>query len=129
MNSITILLIKEGFYTENDNTWSTRLNSRMRFSKFTIQSNFNYREERVSRKIFTEAQYRANIGISKDFLDDKATVTLNMNNILGSRVSKQLITGENYTTNTYNRPIGRFTSITFTYRFNRLKKDRDCLPN
>ncbi|RBW55306.1 TonB-dependent receptor [Tenacibaculum sp. E3R01] len=120
---------QRGIYTVNDNTWSTRLNSRMRFSKLTIQSSFNYRGERQSGQIFTEAQYRANIGISKDFLEDKATVTLNMNNILDSRVSKQLITGENYTTNTYNRPIGRFTSITLTYRFNRSKKDRDRLPD
>ncbi|WP_299160036.1 outer membrane beta-barrel family protein [uncultured Tenacibaculum sp.] len=120
---------QRGLYTVDDSTWSTRLNSRMKFSKLTIQSSFNYRGERQSGQIFTEAQYRANIGISKDFLNDKATVTLNMNNILDSRVSKQLITGENYTTNSYNRPIGRFTSVTFTYRFNRTKKDRDRLPD
>ncbi|KAB1157190.1 TonB-dependent receptor [Tenacibaculum aiptasiae] len=120
---------QRGLYTVDDSTWSTRLNSRMKFSKLTIQSSFNYRGERQSGQIFTEAQYRANIGISKDFWEDKATVTLNMNNILDSRVSRQLITGENYTTNNYSRPIGRFTSITFTYRFNRTKKDRDRLPD
>jgi len=120
---------QRGIYTIDDNTWSTRLNSRMKFSKLTIQSSFNYRGERQSGQLFTEAQYSANIGLSKDLWNDKATISLNMNNILDSRVSKQLVTGENYTTNSYNRPIGRFTSVTFTYRFNRTKKDRDRLPD
>ena len=120
---------QRGLYTVDDSTWSTRLNSRMKFSKLTIQSSFNYQAKRQSGQIFTEAQYRANIGISKDILNDKATINLNMNNILDSRVNRQLITGENYTTNSYNRPIGRFTSVTFTYRFNRTKKDRDRLPD
>lgn len=120
---------QRGLYTVDDSTWSTRLNSRMKFSKLTVQSSFNYSGKRQSGQIFTEAQYRANIGISKDIWSDKATVTLNMNNILNSRVRKQLITGKKYTTNVYNRPIGRFTSITFTYRFNRTKKDRDRLPD
>ena len=120
---------QRGIYTVDDSTWSTRLNSRMKFSKLTIQSSFNYRGERQSGQIFTEAQYRASIGVSKDFWNDKASITLNMNNILDSRENKQLITGENYTATRYNRPIGRFTSVTFTYRFNRTKKDRDRLPD
>lgn len=120
---------QRGLYTVDDSTWSTRLNSRMKFSKLTIQSSFNYQGERQSGQIFTEAQYRANIGISKDILNDKATINLNMNNILDSRVRRQLISGENYTTDSYDRPIGRFTSVTFTYRFNRTKKDRDRLPD
>jgi outer membrane receptor protein involved in Fe transport len=120
---------QRGIYTVDDSTWSTRLNSRMKFSKLTIQSSFNYTGERQSGQIFTDAQYRANIGISKDLWEDKATVTLNMNNILDSRESQQLITGEDYIAERYNRPIGRFTSVTFTYRFNRTKKDRDRLPD
>jgi outer membrane receptor protein involved in Fe transport len=120
---------QRGLYTIDDSTWSTRLNSRMKFSKLTLQSSFNYNAERQSGQIFTEAQYRVNLGISKDIWSDKATVTLNMNNILDSRVRKQLITGDDYTINSYNRPIGRFTSVTFTYRFNRTKKDRDRLPD
>lgn len=120
---------QSGIYTVGDDAWSTRLNSRMKFSRLTIQSSFNYQGERQSGQIVTEAQYRANIGVSKDFWNDKATLTLNMNNIFDSRVSKQLITGENYTATRYNKPIGRYTSLTFTYRFNRTKKDRDRLPN
>ncbi|MFT7899285.1 TonB-dependent receptor [Tenacibaculum ascidiaceicola] len=120
---------QRGIYTVDDNTWSTRLNSRMKFSRLTIQSSLNYLRERQSGQIFTEAQYRANIGISKDFWNDKATLTLNMNNIFDSRVSKQLITGENYIATRYSKPIGRYSSVTFTYRFNRTKKDRDRLPD
>lgn len=120
---------QRGIYTVDNNTWSTRLNSRMKFSKLTIQSSFNYIGERQSGQMITEAQYRADIGISKDFWSDKATLTLNMNNILDSRETRQLITGENYTATIYNRPIGRFTSVTFMYRFNRTKKDRDRLPD
>lgn len=120
---------QRGIYTVDDNNWSTRVNSRMRFSKLTIQTSFNYQGERQSGQIFTEAQYQANMGISKDFWNDKATITLNMNNIFDSRVRKQLITGSNYTAYRYERPIGRFSSLTFIYRFNRTKRDRDRLPD
>lgn len=120
---------QRGIYTVDNNTWSTRLNSRMKFSRLTIQSSLNYLGERQSGQIFTEAQYRANIGVSKDLWNDKATLTLNMNNIFDSRVSKQLITGENYIATRYNKPVGRYSSVTFTYRFNRTKKDRDRLPD
>ncbi|OSY87467.1 TonB-dependent receptor [Tenacibaculum holothuriorum] len=120
---------QRGIYTVDDNAWSTRLNSRMKFSKLTIQYSFNYQGERQSGQVFTEGQYRADLGISKDFWNDKATVTLNMNNIFDSNIRKRLITGEDYTAYRYERPIGRFSSITFTYRFNRTKKDRDRLPD
>lgn len=120
---------QKGIYNVKDNTWSTRLNSRFKFSKLNIQTSINYRAARQSGQIYTESMYWANIGISKDFWNDKASITLNANNIFDSRVLKELITGENYTSNTFNRRLGRTTSITFTYRFNRTKKDRDRLPN
>ncbi|CAL2104973.1 Outer membrane receptor proteins, mostly Fe transport [Tenacibaculum sp. 190524A02b] len=120
---------QKGIYTVKDQTWFTRLNARLKFSKFNIQTSVNYRAARQSGQIFTQDQYWANIGASKDFWNDKASVTINMNNIFDTRVVKQLITGENYTTNTFNRRVGRTTSITFTYRFNRTKKDRDRLPD
>ncbi|CAM1346020.1 TonB-dependent receptor domain-containing protein [Tenacibaculum crassostreae] len=120
---------QRGVYMVDDNNWSTRVNSRMKFSKLTIQASFNYQGERESGQIFTDAQYRSDIGISKDFWNDKATLTLNMNNIFDSRERKQLITGEDYTAYRYERPIGRFSSLTFIYRFNRSKKDRDRLPD
>ncbi len=120
---------QKGLYDVNDNTWSSRLNSRFRFPKFSVQASINYQGARESGQTFNESIYFANIGFSKDFWNDKASLSLNMNNIFDSRIAKRLITGENYTSNTSFRRMGRNTTVTFTYRFNRTKKDRDRLPD
>ena len=116
------------FDTENDN-WSARLNSRMKFKKgLTAQGSFRYRARNQSGQFLTKAQYSIDFGISKDLMDDKANLSLNFRNILDSRIESQVVTGENYLLESEGKRMGRRFSATFTYRFNRKKNERDRMP-
>lgn len=120
---------QNGIYTVEDNTWSTKLNSRIKTSDFNFQTSFNYSGKKNSGQTLTKAIYWANIGISKDLFNEKISTTINFQNIFDSRIQKQLITGEDYEIEKSQKFSGRRISITLTYRFNRSKKDRDRLPN
>lgn len=67
--------------------------------------------------------------MSKDFLNDKMTLTLNANNLFNSRETKSFINGDAYTLQVNSDNSQRRISATFIYRFNRNKKDRDRLPD
>ena len=116
------------FDTE-DNNWSARINSRMKFHKgLTMQGTFRYRGKNESGQTLTKAQKSLDFGISKDLLGDKANLSLNFRNILDSRVENQTTTGENYILEAEGKRYGRRFSATFTYRFNRKKGERDRRP-
>lgn len=117
-------------YDTEDTKWSTRVNSRMKFSKgFSIQTNFTYQGKSNSGQRLIKSQYWANFGISKDLFKDKVSLTLNANNIFDSRINKSTVTGQNYNLVSSTTRSGRRVSATLTYRFNRKKSDRDRLPD
>jgi outer membrane receptor protein involved in Fe transport len=120
---------QKGIYNVEDNTWSTRLNSRIRLQDFIFQTSFNYQGQRNSGQILTKSILWADLSLGKDLFGDKASVTFNLRNIFDSRIRKQLITGENYDILRNLRFSGRRFSVTFTYRFNRSKKDQDRIPD
>ena len=84
-------------YNFSNNTWTSRLNSTMKFTDFSIQSTVNYVGARTSGQTYTESVAWFNLGMSKDFLNDKMTLTLNANNLFNSRETKRFINGDNYT--------------------------------
>ncbi|MBG6129834.1 outer membrane receptor protein involved in Fe transport [Aquimarina sp. EL_43] len=117
-------------YDTEDTKWSTRVNSRMKFSKgFSIQTNFTYQGKSNSGQRLIKSQYWANFGISKDLFKDKVSLTLNANNIFDSRIDKSTVTGQNYNLVSSTIRSGRRVTATLTYRFNRKKSDRDRLPD
>ncbi len=120
---------QKGIYNFKDNAWYTRLNSNIRLPEFNLQTSFAYQGERNSGQTLARAIYRADLGMSKDLFQDKASVTVNVQNIFDSLVQEQFIVGENYDIVNSQKFSGRRFSVTFTYRFNRSKKDRDRLPD
>ena len=115
-------------YESNNNTWTSRLNSTMKFTDFSLQSTVNYVGARTSGQTYTESVAWFNLGMSKDFLNDKMTLTLNVNNLFNSRETKRFINGDTYALQVNSDNSQRRISATFKYRFNRSKKDRDRLP-
>ena len=116
------------FDTE-DNNWSARINSRMKFNKgLTAQGTFRYRAKNQSGQFLTKAQHSFDFGISKDLIGEKGNLALNFRNILDSRIERQIVTGENYLLESEGKRMGRRVSATFTYRFNRKKNERDRMP-
>ena len=117
-------------YDTEDTKWSTRVNSRIKFSSgLSIQSNFNYRGKSNNGQRFIKSQYWANLGVNKDILKDKISLTLTVNNIFDSRTDRSTITGLGYDLISSNTRSGRRVIATLIYRFNRKKSDRDRRPD
>lgn len=117
-------------FDTKDETWFARINSRMRFKKgLSMQTSFNYRGRNQNGQTLQKAQYFADFGISKDIFGDKGAVSLNVRNIFDSRIQNRVVTGENFRLESEAKRIGRRISLTFVYRFNRKKGQRDRLPD
>jgi outer membrane receptor protein involved in Fe transport len=117
-----------GYDTKNS-TLTARLNSTMKFTDFSIQSTVNYVGAKTSGQTSTESLAWFNLGMSKDFLNDKMTLTLNANNLFNSRETRRFINGENYTLQANSDRSQRRISATLVYRFNRSKKEGNRLPD
>lgn len=117
-------------YSKNNQTWTTRINSRMRFAKnLNIEATLNYIGRNEDIQAVNQSQYRVNAALSKDFFKEKISFTLSANNIFDSFIEKQLFTTANYRRETTFRPVGRSVQATLTYRFNRTKNEKDRLPD
>ncbi|WP_298507859.1 TonB-dependent receptor [uncultured Kordia sp.] len=117
-------------FDTKDEAWFTRINSRMRFKKgLSMQASFNYTGRNQNGQTLQKAQYFADFAISKDILKDKGAITLNVRNIFDSRIRDVVVTGENFRLESERKAIGRRISLTFVYRFNRKKGQRDRLPD
>ncbi|MGK0325473.1 MAG: outer membrane receptor protein involved in Fe transport, partial [Polaribacter sp.] len=103
-------------YDSNNSTWTSRLNSTMKFTDFSLQSTVNYVGARTSGQTYTESIAWFNLGMSKDFLNDRMTLTLNANNLFNSRETKRFINGDNYNLQVNSDNSQRRISATFIYR-------------
>ncbi len=116
-------------YSQNNQTWTTRINSRMRFAKnLSIEGTFNYIGRNEDVQAINQSQYRVNAALSKDFFKEQVSLTISGNNIFDSFVEKQVFTTANYRRETTFRPVGRSVLATLTYRFNRKNSEKDRLP-
>ena len=112
-------------YDSKNNSWSTRLNSTVKLYGFSMQTTFNHLAERVGGQTTRKALNWLDLGLSKDLLKDKMTMTVNVSNILNSRVVDRFVKGSNYTIESSRDSSQRRINLTLVYRFNRSKKDRD----
>ncbi len=116
-------------YDASNTTWTSRLNSTLKFSKFSVQSTVNYQGARRSGQMYTNSVAWFDLGMSKDFLEDRMTLTLNGSNLFNSRNTKYNINGADYSLKVNSDRSQRRISATLIYRFNRTKKERDRLPD
>lgn len=116
-------------YSSNNQTWTTRINSRMRFAKnLSIEGTLNYVGRNEDVQAVNKGQYRVNAAISKDFFKDKLSLTLSGINLFDSYINQQTFTTSSYQRETIFRPVGRSVLATLTYRFNRKKSEQDRMP-
>lgn len=119
---------QKGVFSVSDNAFTSRLNSRIKFSTWNFQTNLNHQGARKSGQINADAQYWVDLGMGKDIWKEKATITFKIDNVFDSRISQGVVTGTDYTLD-YNFKNARpRIYATFTYRFNRKKSDKDRLP-
>ena len=116
-------------YQDFDRTaysWTTRVNNKVNLPwKIDWQLNGNYDAPQKTPQGRRVGVASANTSISKDILNDKATISLNVQDIFNSRKMKNetYIPGE---LRSYNEMQWRVRQVTlsFTYRFNMNKNDR-----
>ncbi len=119
---------QKGIFNVSDNVFTSRLNSRVKFSTWNFQTNVNYQGARNSGQVNAKSQYWIDFGMGKDIWKEKATITFKVDNLFDSRISKGIVTGSDYTLD-YNFKNARpRIYATFTYRFNRKKTDKERLP-
>ncbi|WP_291285490.1 outer membrane beta-barrel family protein [Flavobacterium sp.] len=117
-------------YDVEDQTWLSNFRSVVKFPKIVSgEFSFKYRGKNQGVQSLTEAQYTANIGLNRDFLNDKMSVTLNVNNLFNSQITKQVVSAPLYYLESEFRAQGRYIRLTVIYRFNRKKNEADRLPD
>lgn len=106
-------------------TWSGRINSRVTLpAKIDWQTNFMYRgaQKTAQGKVLGNAS--VNMALSKDVLNDKGTIALNVQDLFNSRkrmMETNLPQAYSYAEMQWRE---RTINLSFTYRFNQNKTDR-----
>lgn len=110
-------------------TWSARITSKINLPyKIDWQTNANYNAGQKTAQGKTKGIAAMNLAFSKDVLKDKGTIAFNVNDVFNSR--KRIQDLQLPTVNSYSEMQWRVRSFTvsFTYRFNKLKTDKDPKP-
>lgn len=106
-------------------SWFTRLTSKVTLPyKIDWQTNLTYNGPQDNAQGRTRGQFGANLGFSKDLFKEKATLTLNIQDVFNSR--KRINETELESFRSYSEMQWRVRQITvsLTYRFNK-KKERE----
>ncbi|WP_310557144.1 outer membrane beta-barrel family protein [Flavobacterium sp.] len=119
---------QKGVFSVSDNAFTSRLNSRIKFSTWNFQTNFNYQGARNSGQVNAKSQYWVDFAMGKDIWKEKATITFRVDNVFDSRISQGVVKGTDYTLDYNFRNSLPRVSATFTYRFNRKKNEKERLP-
>ncbi|MGN6421391.1 MAG: TonB-dependent receptor domain-containing protein [Pseudobacter sp.] len=116
-------------YTADNTTWFTTVRTSMRFPKvLNVDASLNYRGKREEVQVTVSAQYRANIGVSRDLLKDRMTVSFSLNNIFNSNIYEQEMDTPEYSLYSRFQQKGVICTGSIVYRFKRKKGQTDRMP-
>jgi outer membrane receptor for ferrienterochelin and colicins len=116
-------------FDNKSTSWTSRLSSKINLPyKIDWQTNFNYNAPLKYAQGLNVGVASANLAFSKDVLKDMATISFNISDVFNSR---KMIREVNLPTLTsyseMQRNVRQFT-LSFTYRFNKKKTDRETKP-
>lgn len=114
-------------FDNSTNSWFTRLSSKINLPyKIDWQTNMNYSGIQKSAQGKSMDNFSMNLAFSKDVLKDKATVSLNVNDVFNTR-KRRSYTYLPGVVDSYGEMQWRERQVTlsFTYRFNVNKNDRE----
>ena len=113
-------------YGSENLSWSMRLNNKLTLpGKIEWQTRMNYRGPREDAINKTKASYSTDLAFSKDILDEKGTLSLNVRDLFDSsgRVSEAF--RETFYSASKYRWSSRSFTLNMTYRINQKKKRFD----
>lgn len=111
-------------------SWSARVNSKVTLPyKIDWQTNVNYNAPQTNAQGRVKGFLGVNLAFSKDVLKDKGTIALNVQDVFNSR-KRMMETQIPGILNSYSEMQWRLrtVNVSFTYRFNRQKNERDNRP-
>ena len=115
--------------TKSSNSWSARLTSKISLpKKIDWQTNATYNGPQYNAQNTVKGIFAMNLAFSKDVLKDKATIALNVSDVFNSRKRKMLTFNEDLTAYTEMQWRKRQVTVSFTYRFNKQKSDKEKQP-
>lgn len=110
-------------YITDNYSWSGRLQSRLTVQKgLDIQLAGNYRGKMDTPQGSRLPAYSFDLGLSKDVLNNKGTLTLNVRDIFNTRRHAFETFGENFYSKTDFRWSSTTITLNFNYRINQQKK-------
>lgn len=113
----------EGEEFDLDNfTWFGRMTARITVFDSDIQLRGNYRGGRQSIQGSSQGAGSIDIGWSKDFLNDRLTLTLSVRDLLNSRKRRGITEFENFYQESEFQWRARSSTLTASYRINQKKK-------
>lgn len=109
-------------YTGDFYSWTGRINSMMTVWKnMSIQVMFNYRGPSKTIQGTRQEMYFADIGIKKDILKEKASISFRVSDIFNTRSFVVNTYGDNFYINTLYSRWTRRVYVGFSYKINRYK--------
>ena len=111
-------------------TWFTRITSKITLPyKIDWQTNATYNAPQTNAQGKSLGVASMNLAFSKDILKDKASISLNISDVFNSR-KRIMETNIPNVVNSYSEMQWRVRQVmvTFTYRFNKQKNERDRQP-
>lgn len=107
-------------------TWFTRLNSKVTLPyKVDFQVNGTYNAAQKTAQGTNKANASMNLALSKDVLKDKGTLSFNVSDVFNSRKRINDISTANVDSYSEMQWRERQITLSFTYRFNKQKNERD----
>ena len=108
------------------NSWSARVSSKLTLPyKIEWQLNANYNGEQKTAQGKNLGQFGMNTAFSKDVLKDKATIAFNISDIFNTRKMRFYTYLENQTSYGEMQFRKRQFNLSFTYRFNKPKGEKE----
>lgn len=116
--------ITQNFDADNF-TWFSRLSAKLPIpGKIDFQSNLFYRGRRVDAQNVNKGILSINMALSKDVIKDKATLSLNVSDLLNDRKRRTETRTDNVFTESEFQWRERQVTLSFLYRFNEPQDQR-----
>ncbi|MCX2680139.1 TonB-dependent receptor [Galbibacter sp. EGI 63066] len=121
----------EGIYNEVDygaenTSWFARFSSKVSLpAKVDWQTNAFYMGPRENSQTRSEGMFSLNLAMSKDIMNDNATISFNVSDLLNSRKRQSFTETQFFTSDSEFQWRQRQFTISFMYRFNQQKNGRE----
>ncbi|WP_338733728.1 TonB-dependent receptor domain-containing protein [Mangrovimonas cancribranchiae] len=110
-------------YSTENNSWFARFSSKVTLPwEIDWQTNAHYRGARQDAQSDTDGIFSMDLAFSKEFLNNNATISLNVRDLLNSRKRNSLTTTESFTRYRESQWRQRQINLSFIYRFNQQKQ-------